>query len=174
MVSPDGVAVCLSCGNEWTVREPGVKKKRKCPVCGKYRIRLKSEVLAENKRSGGNDGDSDNLRGRDRGVAPSDVAPGLGCGSDDPSVSRSPAPGVAANAGDKKAPRKRDPDVSGEKREEKEENTDGGSGWLILAGLIALGVLAGSFLMGSSAKRPAPIALPERKPVTGYPKSRRY
>ena len=44
MVSPDGVAVCLSCGNEWTVRAPGVKKKRKCPVCGKYRIKLKSEL----------------------------------------------------------------------------------------------------------------------------------
>lgn len=43
----DMIAVCLSCGNEWVVRSPsppGVKKKRKCPVCGKYRVRMKSEL----------------------------------------------------------------------------------------------------------------------------------
>lgn len=47
MENPEGIAVCLSCGNEWTVREPGVKKKRKCPACGKYRIKLKSEMVGE-------------------------------------------------------------------------------------------------------------------------------
>ncbi len=40
------IAVCLACSNEWTVRDPGVKKKRKCPICGKYRIKLKSELAA--------------------------------------------------------------------------------------------------------------------------------
>ncbi len=44
--NPDAIAVCLSCSNEWIVRDPGVKKKRKCPVCGKYRVKLKSEMKA--------------------------------------------------------------------------------------------------------------------------------
>lgn len=46
--SKDLIAVCLTCGNEWVVRTPnapgGKRKKRKCPVCGKYRIRMKSEL----------------------------------------------------------------------------------------------------------------------------------
>jgi len=48
----DMIAVCLSCGNEWVVRSPsppGVKKKRKCPVCGKYRVRMKSELEAKSE-----------------------------------------------------------------------------------------------------------------------------
>lgn len=44
MVSPESIAVCLACGNEWEVRTPGTGKKRKCPVCGKYRVRMKSEM----------------------------------------------------------------------------------------------------------------------------------
>ncbi len=44
--NPETVAVCLSCSNEWIVRDPGVKKKRKCPVCGKYRVKLKSDMKA--------------------------------------------------------------------------------------------------------------------------------
>jgi len=44
MVSPESIAVCLACGNEWEVRTPGIGKKRKCPVCGKYRVRMKSEM----------------------------------------------------------------------------------------------------------------------------------
>ncbi|KUK62386.1 MAG: hypothetical protein XD82_0696 [Methanoculleus marisnigri] len=51
MGNTEGIAVCLACGNEWTVRDPGVKKKRKCPVCGKYRIHFKSglpEITADN------------------------------------------------------------------------------------------------------------------------------
>lgn len=180
MTSPDGIAVCLSCGNEWTVREPGVKKKRKCPVCGKYRIKLKSEVLAESKgsggvkESGGSDGDNNNGSGRDRGGAPGGVSPPDSGGGLGTPMSRSPAPGVGAAPAAKAVSRKRDPEVNREKGEENEGNTGGGSGWLILAGLIGLGVLAGSFLMGSSAKRPAPPALQERKPITSYPKSRRY
>lgn len=47
-------AVCLSCSNEWTVRDPGVKKKRKCPVCGKYRIKLKSEIMAADANNANN------------------------------------------------------------------------------------------------------------------------
>lgn len=174
MTSPDGIAVCLSCGNEWTVREPGVKKKRKCPVCGKYRIKLKSEVLAESKESGGSNGDNDNGSGRDRGGASGGGSPPDSGGGLDTSVSRSPAPGVGAAPAAKVVSRKIDPEVNREKGEENEGNTGGGSGWLILAGLIGLGVLAGSFLMGSSVKRPAPPALQERKPIINYPKSRRY
>lgn len=47
---PDRVAVCLSCGNEWVVRTAG-RKKRKCPVCGRYRVKMKSEMV-----SSGNEG----------------------------------------------------------------------------------------------------------------------
>jgi len=46
MVSPEKIAVCLNCGNEWEVRTEGAKK-RKCPVCGKYRTKMKSEMSAE-------------------------------------------------------------------------------------------------------------------------------
>ena len=52
MVSPDKVAVCLSCGNEWEVRTAGTGKKRKCPVCGKYRVKMKSEIKKEEKAAG--------------------------------------------------------------------------------------------------------------------------
>lgn len=55
--SSDLVAVCLSCGNEWVVRTPnnpdGKRKKRKCPVCGKYRIRMKSELEAKGDDNAG-------------------------------------------------------------------------------------------------------------------------
>lgn len=47
---PDMVAVCLSCGNEWVVRTAG-RKKRKCPVCGRYRVKMKSQI-----DSSGNEG----------------------------------------------------------------------------------------------------------------------
>lgn len=46
MVELDHIAVCLSCGNEWEVREAGAKK-RKCPVCGKYKVRMKDEIEKE-------------------------------------------------------------------------------------------------------------------------------
>jgi len=52
MVSPDKVAVCLSCGNEWEVRTAGTGKKRKCPLCGKYRVKMKSEIKKEEKAAG--------------------------------------------------------------------------------------------------------------------------
>jgi len=41
------VAHCLNCTNEWTPRDQA-DKKRKCPVCGKYRVVWKDE-LPENK-----------------------------------------------------------------------------------------------------------------------------
>jgi len=46
MVSPEKIAVCLNCGNEWEVRSAGAKK-RKCPICGKYRTKMKSDMTAE-------------------------------------------------------------------------------------------------------------------------------
>jgi predicted RNA-binding Zn-ribbon protein involved in translation (DUF1610 family) len=50
MIPLDKVAVCLSCGNEWEVRTAGVGKKRKCPVCGKYRVKMKSELQTDDKK----------------------------------------------------------------------------------------------------------------------------
>lgn len=50
MIPPDKIAVCLSCGNEWEVRTAGVGKKRKCPVCGKYRVKMKSELEKGDKK----------------------------------------------------------------------------------------------------------------------------
>lgn len=46
MVSPEKIAVCLSCGNEWEVRKIDAKR-RKCPICGKYRTKMKSEMTDE-------------------------------------------------------------------------------------------------------------------------------
>jgi hypothetical protein len=40
----EAVAVCLTCSNEWVVRDPAVRKKRKCPICGKYPVKLKGEI----------------------------------------------------------------------------------------------------------------------------------
>jgi hypothetical protein len=46
----EAMAVCLSCSNEWAVRDPSVKKKRKCLICGKYRIKLKSDKPGSSKK----------------------------------------------------------------------------------------------------------------------------
>jgi predicted RNA-binding Zn-ribbon protein involved in translation (DUF1610 family) len=49
MVSPDKIAVCQSCGNEWEVKTAGIGKKRKCPLCGKYKVKMKSEMKTDEK-----------------------------------------------------------------------------------------------------------------------------
>lgn len=41
------IAHCLNCSNEWIPRDTETKK-RKCPICGKYRVIWKDE-LSENK-----------------------------------------------------------------------------------------------------------------------------
>ena len=38
------IAHCLNCTNEWIPRDQG-NKKRKCPVCGKYRVIWKDELV---------------------------------------------------------------------------------------------------------------------------------
>jgi len=50
MIPLDKIAVCLSCGNEWEVRTAGVGKKRKCPVCGKYRVKMKCEFEKDDEK----------------------------------------------------------------------------------------------------------------------------
>ena len=66
MENPEKYAVCLVCGNEWEVRDPGVKKKRKCPICGKYRVKPKSDISddAENpsERPGAEAAPGENIR----------------------------------------------------------------------------------------------------------------
>ena len=47
MVSPDKLAV--SSWNEWEVRKAGVGTKRKCPLCGKYKVKMKSELKDDEK-----------------------------------------------------------------------------------------------------------------------------
>jgi hypothetical protein len=44
MVSPGGVAVCLSHGNEWTVRAPGIKKGMRD---GDEKVRISYQYLLE-------------------------------------------------------------------------------------------------------------------------------
>lgn len=46
MATAEKIAVCLSCGNEWEVRTAGAKK-RKCPLCGKYRVKMKGDLTPE-------------------------------------------------------------------------------------------------------------------------------
>lgn len=79
MVSPDKVAVCLTCGNEWEVRTAGTGKKRKCPVCGKYRVKMRCELKE------GKNGPNPDSKTPDRG-APGNVPVGAtppGRGLDD-------------------------------------------------------------------------------------------
>lgn len=76
MVSPDKVAVCLTCGNEWEVRTAGTGKKRKCPVCGKYRVKMRSEL-----KEGENEPNPDSKtpdRGRPSNVPVGATPPGRG------------------------------------------------------------------------------------------------
>lgn len=140
MTPPDGVAVCLFCGNEWAVRAPGIQKKRKCPVCGKYRVRLKSEL---------NEGENGEMSGNAGGGTAPPAAGGESCDS----VSSSPA--VSAKPEEKA-------------EEKKEEKTSGGGLLLLAVGLVVVGVAACSFLFPSGAPRhsPAPAHGERRRRLT--------
>ena len=157
MVSPDKIAVCLSCGNEWEVRTAGIGKKRKCPLCGKYKVKMKSEVK--------DDGNKPNPGSKD----PADGAP-----ANDPVVATPPDRSVddaAGNKMDDKRGRKGEDsptspaaspgssmsppgEKSGEKGEEKPETSGGGI--ITYAALLLLAVGAGWFLVGLYRRRRAP------------------
>jgi len=106
------------------VRAPGIKKKRKCPVCGKYLIKLKSEL---------NEGEISERAGS--GAAPP-VAGGDGSVSPSPSESAS-TPAVSGTPEDK--------------AEEKEEKTSGGGLLLLVVGLVVVGIAACIFLFRRSS-----------------------
>jgi len=76
MVSPDKVAVCLTCGNEWEVRTAGTGKKRKCPVCGKYRVKMRCEVKDDESKP--NSGSTDPTGGAPSNVPMGATPPGRG------------------------------------------------------------------------------------------------
>ena len=173
MVSPDKVAVCLSCGNEWEVRTAGIGKKRKCPLCGKYRVKMKSEVK--------DDGNKPNPGSKD----PVDGAPG-----DDPVVSTPPAHRVddkPDHEGDEQRRTKREgsptppensPGSSVNPPEEKsggeKPETGGGSGIITYAALLLLAVGAGWFLVGLFRRRRAPPVNPEHEEVVYRPRIPAY
>ena len=150
MENPDNIAVCLACGNEWEVRDPGAKKKRKCPICGKYRVKMKSEV-------------NDAVRSNDSPPDPGLAAPDPGGEVENspaisPELEENTPAGEENSPGEKEKSRRKQENSPRKKRGEKEnsppektgekgeENSTGGSGWLLVAALIVLGVLACSFL----------------------------
>lgn len=129
MENPEKIAVCLACGNEWEVRDPGVKKKRKCPICGKYRVKLKSDI-------------------------PDDIE----------TSSKHPGTEAAPGENTRSPPREEEntPEKTGEEK---------GGGWLVLAVLVVLAVMACSFLW--SALRPEqhnarPPQKRHQRPIGGW------
>lgn len=143
MVSPDKIAVCLSCGNEWEVRTAGIGKKRKCPVCGKYRIKMKSEV----EEDGNKPGSTDPVDG-----APANVP--VAANAEDPGVGHEAPDGVDEKRGRKGEYSPTSPEDSPgspmnspeEKSGEKGEENPGG-GWTVYALLLLLGVGVGWILL---------------------------
>ncbi|MDN7025074.1 hypothetical protein FGU65_09270 [Methanoculleus sp. FWC-SCC1] len=136
MENPEKYAVCLACGNEWEVRDPGVKKKRKCPICGKYRVKLKSDIADDIETPPEHPG--------------AEAAPGEN--------TRSP-PGEGENT----------PEKTGEKEEKAGEEK--GGGWLVLAALIVLAVMACSFLWSALRPEQHNARTPQRRyqrPVGGW------
>ena len=158
MVSPDKIAVCLSCGNEWEVRTAGTGKKRKCPLCGKYKVIMKSEV----KEDGSKPDSTDPVDGAPANVPVAATHPDRGV--DDPAVNgmgekrgRKEETSPTSPTSPETSPRSpvTSPDFSsGEKGEEKTETA--GSGIITYAALLLLAVGAGWFLVGLFRRRRAP------------------
>jgi predicted RNA-binding Zn-ribbon protein involved in translation (DUF1610 family) len=155
MVSPDKVAVCLSCGNEWEVRKAGVGTKRKCPLCGKYKVKMKSEVKADGSKPDSTD--------------PVDSSPGnvpVPADAEDSGMDDATPDGMGEESRRKEENSPTSPETSprspvtspdfssGEKGEEKTETA--GSGIITYAALLLLAVGAGWFLVGLFRRRRAP------------------
>ena len=167
MVSPDKIAVCLSCGNEWEVRTAGTGKKRKCPVCGKYKVIMKSEVKDDANQnshdpvdnSPGSAPDPATVQGSGVDRDPSDPAGEEMDGKRRRKGENSPtslenSPGSSMSSPEEK---------SGEQEEE-----HSGGGIITYAALLLLAMGAGWFLVGLVRRRRAP-------PVdTGYDEVEQY
>jgi len=145
MIPLDKVAVCLTCGNEWEVRTAGVGKKRKCTVCGKYRVKMKCEV----EEDGNEPGSTDPVDG-----APANVP--VAADAEDPGMGHEAPDGVDEKRGRKGEYSPTSPENSPrspmnspeEKSGEKEEENSGG-GIITYAALLLLAVGAGWFLVQS-------------------------
>ncbi len=130
MTDPEKIAVCLECGNEWEVRTAGTGKKRKCPVCGKYRVKMKSEILNDA------DGDPD---------------PPPAAGTSNPAGEGDPSPPGEVGEIEEKGGRREEnsptsPENSPEEKTgEKGEEKTGGA-LLLYAGVLTLALMAGWFL----------------------------
>lgn len=154
MVSADRIAVCLSCGNEWEVRTAGIGKKRKCPVCGKYRVKMKSEV----EEDGNKPGSTDPVDGAPANVpvAANAENPGMGHEAPDGVDEKRGRKGEYSPTSPENSPRSSmnsPEEKSGEKGEEN-ENISGG-GIITYAALLLLAVGAGWFLVGLVRRRRA-------------------
>lgn len=145
MVDAEKIAVCLSCGNEWEVRTAGAKK-RKCPLCGKYRTKMKGEMTADEL-----------------------AAAKAGHPEENP-------PEKKENNGEEEEKSRRREENSPEKKENSPEESGGekgeekkGEGFLLYVGVLALAVAAGYFLYRAVLTRRA-----ENYDSEEYAEVRRY
>lgn len=177
MVSPDKIAVCQSCGNEWEVRTAGTEKKRKCPLCGKYKVKMKSEV----KDDGGkpNPGDPNPGAASPGSVGDHAPAPGNDVGRVPPGETRgenveknrrreensTTSPDHSPHFPENSPPilLKSPEEKSGEKGEE-----NSGGGIITYAALLLLAVGAGWFLIGVRRRRRADAVDSEYDEVEQY------
>lgn len=155
MVSPDKVAVCLSCGNEWEVRKAGVGTKRKCPLCGKYKVKMKSEVKADGSKPDSTD--------------PVDSSPGnvpVPADTEDSGMDDATPDGMGEKSRRKEENSPTSPETSPrspvtspfspEEKSGEEKTETAGSGIITYAALLLLAVGAGWFLVGLFRRRRAP------------------
>lgn len=167
MVSPDKVAVCLSCGNEWEVRKAGVGTKRKCPLCGKYKVKMKSEVKKDGSKPDSTD--------------PVDSSPGnvpVPADTEDSGMDDATPDGMGEKSRRKEENSPTSPETSprspvtspdfssGEKGEENETASSGGI--ITYAALLLLAVGAGWFLFGLFRRRRAASGDEELDEVEQY------
>lgn len=139
MVSPDKIAVCQSCGNEWEVKTAGIGKKRKCPLCGKYKVKMKSEMKTDEKppettppeeeKTGEQEENEGEVEEKSRRKE-----------ENSPTSPRSPVTSP----------------FSPEEKSGEEKTETAGSGIITYAALLLLAVGAGWFLVGLFRRRRAP------------------
>jgi predicted RNA-binding Zn-ribbon protein involved in translation (DUF1610 family) len=60
------IAHCLNCSNEWVPRNTAAKK-RKCPICGKYRVVWKDELMEKSGENELNSGEIQEISGENTG-----------------------------------------------------------------------------------------------------------
>ena len=167
MVSPDKIAVCQSCGNEWEVRKAGVGTKRKCPLCGKYKVKMKSEVKEDDEHNSHDPVDS-----RSGGDPNPAAAQGNGMDRATPGENRGEMD-EGRRRKEENSPHSPEnspvtPMNSPEEKPGGETEPSGGGGIITYAALLLLAMGAGWFLVSLVRRRRAPPVDTEYDEVEQY------